>query len=308
MTQRNTPITDTERAELQERAAHIKIGFFDIDGTLLSFKTHEIPSSTLNALVQLHDRGVLLYIASGRAPFQLPKIILHGEGDFKGFDGFLCNSGQICMDMRGVFRKVPLDPDDVAIAKANAQKHGFDLSAMTDSSLHVNHMGPRVKKLQEDAKVTYDGGDLEVIGDRPIFQMNAFVDPQDEPLILEGTKHTQAVRWCDEFTDLIPVEGGKDVGIKAVLDHYGFTQQESVAFGDGGNDATMLAFTGLGLAMGNADYRAKDVANIITADIEDNGVYKACVALGLIKDELNLCADVTITKTERAGHNVYLIQ
>lgn len=308
MTQNVTPITKAELAVLHERAAHIKIGFFDIDGTLLSFKTHEIAPSSLNALIQLHKRGILLYIASGRAPFQLPKTILHGEGNFKGFDGFLCNSGQICMDMRGVFRKVPLDPDDVAMVKANAKKYGFDLSAMTDSSLHVNHVGPRVQKIQRDANVAYDGGDLEAIGNRPIFQMNAFVDPKDEPLVLEGTRHMQAVRWCDDFTDLIPKEGGKDVGITAVLKHYGFTQQESLSFGDGGNDATMLAFTGLGIAMGNADFRAKDVANIITADIGDDGVYKACVALGLIGDELNLCADTSIAKTKRAGHEVYLIR
>lgn len=301
-------MANQEHEALIGKAAHAKIGFFDIDGTLLSFKTHEIPSSTLNALVQLHKRGVLLYIASGRAPFQLPKTILHGEGAFKGFDGFLCNSGQICMDMRGVFRKVALDPADVATVKNNAKKHSFDLSAMTDSALYVNHMGPRVKKIQKDANVVYDKGDLETAGDNPIFQMNAFVDPQDEPFVLEGTKHTQAVRWCDDFTDLIPAEGGKDVGIQAVLDHYGFSADEAFAFGDGGNDATMLAFVGTGIAMGNADFRAKDVANVITLDLEEDGIYKACVALGLIEDELNLCAHTHITEAQRNDHAVYLIQ
>ena len=36
----------------------IKAAFFDIDGTLLSFKTHAMPESTKHALRALRERGV----------------------------------------------------------------------------------------------------------------------------------------------------------------------------------------------------------------------------------------------------------
>ncbi len=302
-------LTETQQKELKETGAPLKIGFFDIDGTLLSFKTHEIPSSALFALKTLHENGMLLYIASGRAPFQLPKNILHGEGDFPGFDGFLCNSGQICMDMRGVFRKVPLDTEDIQIIKENVDKHGFDLSAMTDARICVNHRGPRVQKLIKEANVTFEDGDLESLGDEPIYQMNAFVTPEEEPFIFAATKHVQGVRWCDDFVDIIPLEGGKDEGIKAVLDHYDFTREQAFAFGDGGNDATMLAYTGVGVAMGNADFRAKDQADLITTNIDNNGIYNACVALGLIPDALGLTENLSAEKiTAKAGHEVLMLK
>ena len=48
----------------------IKAVFFDIDGTLVSFKTHRIPPSTLDAVAALRSRGIKVYIATGRpVPF-----------------------------------------------------------------------------------------------------------------------------------------------------------------------------------------------------------------------------------------------
>ena len=40
--------------------------FFDIDGTLVSFKTHEIPPSTIFALPQAKANGHRVFIATGR--------------------------------------------------------------------------------------------------------------------------------------------------------------------------------------------------------------------------------------------------
>ena len=42
--------------------------FFDIDGTLVSFETHGIPASTVEAIAAAHARGIKMFIATGRAP------------------------------------------------------------------------------------------------------------------------------------------------------------------------------------------------------------------------------------------------
>ena len=44
----------------------IKALFFDIDGTLVSFRTHEIPESTVNALEEVKKQGLKVYISTGR--------------------------------------------------------------------------------------------------------------------------------------------------------------------------------------------------------------------------------------------------
>ncbi|PWG59851.1 hypothetical protein DF200_05355 [Bifidobacterium catulorum] len=52
-------------------AQQIKAVFFDIDGTLTSFTTHEVPQSTKDAIETLKSKGVRVFIATGRAPSQM---------------------------------------------------------------------------------------------------------------------------------------------------------------------------------------------------------------------------------------------
>ena len=42
----------------------IKAVFFDIDGTLVSFKTHRVPDSTKRAIAILRAKGIRVLIAS----------------------------------------------------------------------------------------------------------------------------------------------------------------------------------------------------------------------------------------------------
>ena len=40
--------------------------FFDIDGTLVSFKTHRVPVSAIEALEKAKAKGIGIYISTGR--------------------------------------------------------------------------------------------------------------------------------------------------------------------------------------------------------------------------------------------------
>ena len=52
-------------------------------------------------------------------------------------------------------------------------------------------------------------------------------------------------------------------GLQETLNHLGLTRENSIAFGDGGNDTEMLAFAGIGVAMGNAWPDARAAADNI---------------------------------------------
>ena len=62
--------------------------FFDIDGTILSEITKEIPQSTFRALSKAKENGHLLFINTGRTRCTLPIKITEMP-----FDGFLCGCG-----------------------------------------------------------------------------------------------------------------------------------------------------------------------------------------------------------------------
>ena len=63
--------------------------FFDIDGTLVSFKTHAIPASTIEALKRAKANGVKIYISTGR-----PFLFINNLGQIASLiDGYRTNNG-----------------------------------------------------------------------------------------------------------------------------------------------------------------------------------------------------------------------
>lgn len=90
------------------------------------------------------------------------------------------------------------------------------------------------------------------------------------------------MRWCDTFADILPAGGGKPAGLAAMLDHLGLRREESIAFGDGGNDISMLEYAGVGVAMGNALPAVKAAADYVADSVDADGVEKALQHFGLI--------------------------
>ncbi len=57
--------------------------------------------------------------------------------------------------------------------------------------------------------------------------------------------------------------------------YLGIKPEEMIAFGDSGNDLEMLKVAGIGVAMGNAEQPAKDVADFVTLSNVENGIVHA---------------------------------
>ena len=67
-----------------------------------------------------------------------------------------------------------------------------------------------------------------------------------------------------------------------MLAYYGIDRSECMAFGDGGNDQDMLAYAGIGVAMGNALEEVKKIADHVTDSADEDGIYTACKHFGLL--------------------------
>ena len=89
-------------------------------------------------------------------------------------------------------------------------------------------------------------------------------------------------RWHNLFTDLIPADSSKAVGIERILAHFGIDRNESIAFGDGANDIEMLQYVGTGIAMGNAADIVKQNSDLVTDSADDEGIWNALKKLNVI--------------------------
>jgi Cof subfamily protein (haloacid dehalogenase superfamily) len=72
--------------------------------------------------------------------------------------------------------------------------------------------------------------------------------------------------------EIVPLGVSKATGVEEVARPYGIEADEVVTFGDMPNDVPMLAWAGLGVAMGNAHPEAVAAADEVTSTNADDGV------------------------------------
>lgn len=257
----------------------IKAVFFDIDGTLVSFQTHRISTKVLEGLHRLQDRGVKLFIATGR----------HRESiglaaDVFPFDGFVTINGQYCFTRDQVLRKVPIPRDIVAQQVALLEETGAPCLFLNETgNLYVNP-GPQADVFPDQLALPLPGAipPRQILG-QDIYQMTAFFTKEEE--LAAGADFfpgLEVMRWHPDFVDVIAPGGGKDRGIDAILAHFGFDLSESMAFGDGENDLPMLRHAHIGVAMGNADEFVKGQADYVTGTVDEDGIVTALEHFGLL--------------------------
>ena len=97
----------------------------------------------------------------------------------------------------------------------------------------------------------------------------------DEEIFGKILTHCETMRWHPLFADIINKGTSKSRGIDEVIKHYGIKLEETMAFGDGGNDINMLEHAGIGVAMDNASDKVKAAADYITSSVDDNGIINA---------------------------------
>ena len=71
------------------------------------------------------------------------------------------------------------------------------------------------------------------------------------------------------------IHANKGEALLALAKHLGLDASQTMSFGDGLNDLSMLSAAGLGVAMENACEEAKACANVITASCDEDGVAAA---------------------------------
>jgi len=81
----------------------------------------------------------------------------------------------------------------------------------------------------------------------------------------------QIVRSHRQFLEAIPLDANKGRGLERLAAYLGVPQPATMAIGDNDNDAEMVAWAGLGIAMGNASAAVRAVADVVAPAVEQDG-------------------------------------
>lgn len=257
----------------------IRAVFFDIDGTLVSFRTHRIPDSVKMAISRLKDMGVKVFIATGRHW----RVINNLDG--LEFDGYVTLNGSCCYVGKDnlIYKRLIPAEDIQRLLELEAGDEPFPCIFVRANDMFINFVNEHTDTIFKMLNFPEPPRrDISEALKEDVFQLIGFFQMHQEKRIMAQLPGCEATRWNPLFTDIVPKGGSKSIGMAQILEHFGISRDECMAFGDGGNDIPMLEYAGVGVAMGNAKEDVQAKADFVTKSVDDDGIVYALRHYGLI--------------------------
>lgn len=252
-----------------------KIVFFDIDGTIWDYDM-VIPESTKLAIKQLRKNGHKAILCTGRARASVTSEELLSIG----FDGIIAACGTyIEVDQKVIYEKIldealvkeiinVLLENKMPVVLEGANDYWIDEWGFEEDP-YVDYL---FESLKEHAHVLH-GYDKQM----RINKLSADIlsDTNYEAIKLSLGDKFSILEHEGNVVELVPIGYSKATGIKWLCEYMNANIGDTYAIGDSVNDLEMLECVGHGIAMGNASKMVKDIAEYVTGDIRDNGVFDA---------------------------------
>lgn len=256
-----------------------KIASFDVDMTLLDHKDYKIPESARRALEKLR-KDYYIVLSTGR------------DMDAKYSAGFADGVEPDAV--------IHLNGSKITVGNKLIYEHRMD-PQLVMQLMHYAEGKPFAIGLTNGAEDFFMNPEYVVRQDMIRWKSSdrCFRDPEK---ILECPVRTLcymgSMTWAKKIEEAFPMlklppfaaRTGADVvektvskakGLQIVCDYFGVDMKDTVAFGDSLNDYEIVKAAGIGVAMGNAFPELKEAADYVTTPIGEDGVWNACVALGL---------------------------
>ena len=247
----------------------IKAAFFDIDGTLLSFQTHRVSEGTIRAFDTLHRHGVRTFISSGRPMVLIPPMPVT-------FEGHITMNGGLVFTPEKVLLSNPIPASDLDAWLDFAKQWNLCTMIFTADGMMLAQPNEVGMKLRDQLEFTLPPVvNIEEMRHHEAFQIIALMPAELDKQVEAILPHCRLPRWHPAFTDIVAAGNSKARGMEALCRHFGISQEETLAFGDGGNDIEMLQWAGIGVAMGNAEQTVKEHADLVTTDVDHEGIEQA---------------------------------
>ena len=278
-----------------------KIVFLDVDGTLIDYEA-KCPDSAKEAVRKAREAGHRVYICTGCSKAEIE------QRDLPELDGMIGGNGAYVEDGGKVVMHQGLSREETRAIADWCMRRGLGFYLESNAGLFCDDnmivQGPEVMVKYAMGK----GADLSHAKesstqflsqmiylkpeemDRDDVNKISFIlsDYQDHLDSARDFPNLIASTWGGKgeealYGDLGPAGITKRHAIEVLLDHLGADAQDTVSFGDAKIDLSMFELCSCNVAMGNGGPEIREAADYITADVNDDGLYKAFEHLGLFE-------------------------
>lgn len=266
----------------------VKLIAFDLDGTLLD-DDKNIPEENLTALREAADRGVYIVPATGRIITGLPKIIR--DLPFVHWC-ITVNGANVCSKTgEELLYKAELSPEECR------RIIGYMDTLPVIYDCYKDNWGYMTRSMQEQAgDYVFVPGILKLVRElrSPVEELKAYLTEKNEPVqklqmyFRDMEERARQLALAPKLFPELAVSSsvpnniefnakGADKGsaLRALCEKLGIAVEETMAFGDGSNDISMLRAAGIGVAMANASEDVKAAADYVTDTNNRGGVARA---------------------------------
>lgn len=240
----------------------------DIDETLIG-PDRKIGRANREAIAGLQARGCRVVLASGRR---------HGNmlpycADL-GVDDFVISSqgARVQHASTGkVLHRAELEPATAAALTVEGLSRGFSVLLWVGDQVFAQSPSEWVGRYERLTDDPVEIVDLATLADRRAEKVIWADHPETVTKHADEMRHrlegraltTITESWSLEFS---AVEADKRHGVAALAGHLGIPRERVMTFGDGNNDAGMLAWAGMGVAMPHGRPSARAAARLVAPE------------------------------------------
>lgn len=271
--------------------------FIDVDGTFVN-DNGLVPESAKTAVREARKNGHLVFLCTGRSTAELFDFIMDA-----GFDGIIAAAGGYVELQGEVLLHQRVADEDVRHLVDYFDAKGIDFYLESNGGLYAS------RNCKAHVKELLFGGLSEAAKAEMAKGMNVFIDA-----LIEGEDlHRNDINKISFLGSSVPIDTitkefgdrfnvipstvaafgansgelslpgvHKALAIEMLLEHMDFPREDTMAYGDGMNDAEMIEYVAIGVAMGDAREGLKAMADDITGTADEDGIYNSFVKYGLI--------------------------
>ncbi len=264
-----------------------KLIALDLDETTLN-KNSVLSRNNRAAIEQALSRKIEIVIATGRSFFTIPEEIL----TFPGLHYAITGNGAAVYDIqtkKPILQKtIPADSLPAVFSVLAKESVAYEAFINGVPYAQAEYVADPSPYMTNEWGIRYIRDTRKPIDDFPafIFSHETEIDsigvvlpnPSLQSHILSLLKSVPNIYLTSSVPKLVEIshwDTGKHRGLQYISELLGISQEHTVAFGNGDNDAEMLLWAGIGIAVANGTEKCRAAADYITLDHDLDGVAHA---------------------------------